>query len=112
MERPQPIERLVRIRSTLPDYGWLSTALRVKIEQARRYPPVARTNRWQGQVLVQFSVRHDGYLVDPRVESSSGHLLLDQAALETVREASPVLLQHPLGRSFVVVSLPLTYQLE
>jgi protein TonB len=112
MQRPHPIERRAHRRSTLPDYGWLSVALREKIERTKRYPHLARANRWQGQVLVQFCVRQDGHLVDPRVAESSGHLVLDQAALETVREASPVALQHRLEQPLVAVSLPLTYQLE
>lgn len=111
-QRPHPIERRVHTRSTLPDYGWLAVALREKIERSKRYPPLARANRWQGQVLVQFSVRRDGHLIDPRVAESSGHLVLDQAALETVREASPVALRHRLEQPLVAVSLPLTYQLE
>jgi TonB family protein len=111
-QRPQPADRLVRMRSILPDYGWLSKALRDTIERTKRYPSVARANRWQGQVLVQFSVRQDGHLVDPRVVESSGYVVLDQAALETVRAASPVGLRHRLERPMVVVSLPLTYQLE
>ena len=111
-QRPQPVDRLVRMQPILPDYGWLSRALRDSIERTKRFPSVARTNRWQGQVLVQFSVRQDGHLVDPRVAESSGYVVLDQAALETVREASPVALRHRLERPMVVVSLPLTYQLE
>jgi protein TonB len=111
-QRPQTVERLVQTRFMLPDYGWLSEALRDTIERTKRYPSVARANRWQGQVLVQFSVRRDGHLVDLRVAESSGYVVLDQAALETVRAASPVALRHRLERPMVVVSLPLTYQLE
>ncbi|HSE57626.1 MAG TPA: energy transducer TonB [Nitrospiraceae bacterium] len=111
-QRPQPVERPVLTRSVLPDYGWLSEALRDKIERTKRYPAVARANRWQGQVLVQFNVRRDGHLVDPRVAESSGYAVLDHAALETVRAASPVTLRHGLEQPTVLVSLPLTYQLE
>lgn len=110
--RPQPVERPLLTRSVLPDYGWLSEALRDKIERAKRYPAVARANRWQGQVLVQFSVGRDGRLDDLRVAESSGYAVLDHAALETVRAASPVTLRHGLEQPRVAVSLPLTYQLE
>lgn len=49
------------------------------------YPRVARKNGWQGRVLLAVSVGLDGRATSVRVRRSSGHRVLDQAALTTVR---------------------------
>ncbi|TLY17813.1 MAG: hypothetical protein E6K69_01570 [Nitrospirae bacterium] len=82
-----------------PDYGWLAQALWSRIEQLKRYPQIARMNRWEGKM-------------DLEVAESSGHQVLDLAALEIVRQASPLKLLHDLGQPQVVVQVPISYRLE
>ena len=36
-----------------PDYGWLAQALWSRIEQLKRYPQIARMNRWEGKVVLR-----------------------------------------------------------
>jgi protein TonB len=112
LQRPQAIERPIITRRTMPDYGWLARALRERLEQVTSYPPAAKMNRWEGQVIVQVSVQADGHLVNPSIEQSSGYAMLDEAAIEALRQASPLALRHRLDRPQVDVSVPLTYQLE
>lgn len=50
------------------------------------YPRIARKNNWQGRVLVHFVVGTDGRAHDVSLRESSGHQVLDQSALETIRE--------------------------
>jgi protein TonB len=57
-------------------------------------------------------IKADGNLADLRVHTSSGFDVLDQAALDTVRQACPLHLKHELGRPEVVVSLPIAYSLS
>ena len=95
-----------------PDYGWLAQALWSRIEQLKRYPQIARMNRWEGKVVLRAVIREDGQLMDLEVAESSGHQVLDLAALEIVRQASPLKLLHDLGQPQVVVQVPISYRLE
>jgi periplasmic protein TonB len=56
-----------------------------QLERAKRYPPGAPS----GLTSVAFSVRSDGSLLGAHVTRSSGNSVLDQAALDVVRRASP-----------------------
>ena len=69
-----------------------NTTLRVLewLAQHRRYPAPARRARMQGVVEIVVVLMPDGRLVDQRVAQSSGYDLLDKAALELLRRASPV----------------------
>lgn len=50
------------------------------------YPRIARTNNWQGRVLVHFVVGTDGKTSDVALRQSSGHQVLDESALATIRD--------------------------
>jgi TonB family protein len=50
------------------------------------YPRIARQNNWQGRVLVRFIVGTDGKTHEVALRESSGHHVLDQSALETIRD--------------------------
>ena len=50
-----------------------------------RYPFVARMRGWEGKTVLQAHVAADGTVSDATVRTSSGHGLLDRAALEAVR---------------------------
>lgn len=56
----------------------------------RTYPLEARRARIEGVVQLRVTLMSDGRLVDARVEQSSGHLVLDRAALELLARASPL----------------------
>jgi protein TonB len=50
------------------------------------YPPIARQRRWTGTVKLRILIRADGSVGNVDVIESSGHEVLDEAALEMVRE--------------------------
>lgn len=56
----------------------------------RYYPEEARPERLRGVVRVQFALSRDGRIMTAWVETSSGHMLLDEAALEALRRAQPL----------------------
>jgi protein TonB len=60
-----------------------------RLRRALRYPGEARRERLRGEVHVSFSVSANGGVASARVVRSSGHQVLDQAALETIRRAAP-----------------------
>lgn len=50
------------------------------------YPRIARESGWEGTVLVRVLVQTDGRPGSVRVRKSSGHAILDDAAIETVKK--------------------------
>lgn len=51
-----------------------------------KYPRLAQARGWEGVVEVRITVAADGTVSDVQVETSSGHSLLDDAALKAVRQ--------------------------
>jgi len=60
--------------------------LRAAIEREKRYPRLAVRQQLQGIALVGFRVLGDGRIEAIRLMESSGHNLLDEAALAAVRQ--------------------------
>ena len=83
------------------------------LERQRRYPEYARDKRLNGRVVLQFIVRSDGKIVDPKVVDSTGHFVFGHAALQALRRVGrlppfpPEILRHEL-----MVEVPITYSLE
>lgn len=50
------------------------------------YPLIARQNEWDGTAMVEISVSSEGTPDECRILSTSGHPILDQAALEAARK--------------------------
>lgn len=73
------------------------------------YPMLARQRNWQGEVLLAFRLEQDGRISDARIARSSGHSLLDQAALNALGTVGA--LGEILPRS-LTLELPVIYRLE
>lgn len=113
VNRPLPQSRdAVVSRAVLADYGWLAHMLFEEVEQAKRYPTLAKRHRWQGSVLLQAYVHDDGRVSDITVVEPSGHETLDLDAIALLERTSPVSLKYPLGQPYVVVHIPIGYRLE
>jgi len=94
------------------DYGWLSEEILRRVEELKRYPASARTDRAEGKVVVKAIINEDGNLGLVEVFQSSGHLALDKAAVETMRQAAPFHLPHPLGQPRMTIKIPMSYRLD
>ena len=66
-------------------YGTLSSYLRRNYE----YPRRARLAAIEGTVLIEIVVDREGKVLSTRVARSSGHEILDKAALQKVSNAAP-----------------------
>lgn len=64
--------------------------LREELLRRQRYPVVAQRMGVKGNVTVSFIVQPDGTFADLRLRRSSGHDILDNAALDTVRGLSGI----------------------
>ena len=88
------------------------TALQAEIARHRSYPLMARRLRQEGTVAVGFVVQADGRLTAIELLESSGHQLLDEAALAAVREVGrfrPI--PEELDRLDWSLSVPLNFRL-
>ncbi len=63
--------------------------LRRHLNRFKKYPEEAVKQKQEGTVLVGFNLAHDGTVIKSWIEQSSGNPLLDQAALDMMRDASP-----------------------
>ncbi|MDF0643703.1 MAG: energy transducer TonB [Nitrospira sp.] len=104
--------RVVQYRKVQADYGWLRDTLWNRIQELKRYPALARSNHWEGKVVVAAVIREDGTVVGLRIAESSGRPILDQEALSVMRQASPLTLKHPLGKPQVTILIPISYRLD
>lgn len=81
--------RLERPRLTSDPSHWL-----------KHYPAEARRNHWEGTVVVRLEIAADGTLLDATLHCSSGHDVLDRAALRMLRtarfEGGPGILLQPI----------------
>lgn len=111
-EPPQPVTGTARQAPAVRlDYGWLIESVSKRLAELKRYPVMARSNGLEGKVLLRAVVHADGQLAEVMVQKSSGYEELDTAAIETIREASPLHLRHELGRAQIVITIPLVYSL-
>ncbi len=97
---------------TKRDYGWLSEAILRRVEELKRYPSSARVDRAEGKVVVKAVINEDGNIGEVEVFQSSGHLSLDKAAVETMRQAAPFHLPRPLGQPRMTIKIPMSYRLD
>lgn len=94
----------------------LEEVYRARIRQAvdahKHYPRLARRMGEEGTVLMAFTIGPDGRLLGVRVLEGSGSELLDEAALQAVRDAVPFP-AFPAGtqRTRWEFTLPLTFSL-
>lgn len=110
---PRLVEyRQVRYRETRADYGWLRDALWGRIEELKRYPALARTNQWEGKVVVSAVIRDDGEVTGVQIAETSGRAVLDEEAMMVMKKASPLRLKHPLGQRQITILIPISYRLD
>ncbi len=65
-------------------------ALLRHIDRYKIYPNMARRDRLRGTVEVLFAMRRDGTVLDIQIKTSSGAVILDKEAVETIRRAQPL----------------------
>lgn len=81
-----------------------------KLRRSLRYPPQAKSRRLRGEVHVSFVVSRQGAARSVRIARSSGNEILDNAALETVRRASPFpAIPDAAGKSAWPFTVPLAF---
>jgi protein TonB len=82
-QQPRPVQRT-------PAELEYSKQVMSLLLKARRYPLAAKSQRLEGRAVVFFYVAPKGRITSRRILESSGHAILDQAALETVDRVNPL----------------------
>jgi TonB family protein len=86
--------------------------IRKKIESKKKYPMSARNAGIEGSSEVKITILRDGQLEKVEIIDSSGSAILDNAALESVREANPFPpIPSDLGRDKIEMSRYLTFKI-
>ena len=63
--------------------------VKLKIEQHKSYPHVAKVRQIEGSVTIRFVITPEGGVQEAQVVKTSRHEILDTAALNAVRAAAP-----------------------
>jgi TonB family protein len=66
-----------------------SSSIRRKIARVKYYPGIAEKKRWEGKPVIEFQVGRNGDLLDYSIAVASPYEILNQAAIDAVKEASP-----------------------
>jgi protein TonB len=82
-----------------------------RLEEKKVYPLAMRKRGIEGAMPVSFTIRADGSLARVQAEERGAHPFLMQAALETVKSASPFPVLEREGGDFSV-HVTIKYQLE
>jgi len=84
-----------------------------QIARAKVYPDFARRMGYQGKILVAFEIGREGQLLSLSVNQSSGIEILDEAALEAVKEAGPYPpIPEKIQQESIKMKLPISYFLR
>jgi protein TonB len=83
------------------------------IQQHKEYPALARRADLDGRVILDVVITRDGQILNVEVHESSGHKLLDESAVETLRDlgqlpSPPTELKWDKKR----LRIPMAYQLN
>lgn len=90
---PLPANRESSLEGIGEDLGALREVftgqVRQRISRFQVYPRIARRRGMEGQPVVAFTLNQQGQLTGLQLDRSSGYDLLDQAALDAVKQGAP-----------------------
>ena len=87
--------------------------LQAWLEKHKEYPRRARMRRQEGTALLYFVMDRDGQVLRHRLESSSGHDLLDREVIAMIERAQPLpKLPESIGESRLELVVPVQFFLR
>lgn len=90
----------------------IESLIRTRFADHFHYPPLAQRHGWQGEVVLTLRVATDGTLSAIEVVRSSGHAILDQAALDSLRAVERIEFTPGMSlRHQLELRMPVIYQL-
>lgn len=114
--RADPSEAIMPLHSGPSDLHLLERYTRdliARVNEHRQYPMLARVRGWQGTVIVDVRIGAVGEVVSLAIARSAGHEVLDQQAMQMIRDASPLPAPaHADASQPLLVQLPITFSLR
>jgi protein TonB len=83
----QPAPSVAADAGTLDQYR---IAIYSVAKRYKKYPRVALDNNWEGKVVVRMVIGANMMISSISIKTSSGHEVLDQAAIETIKKTKPL----------------------
>ena len=84
-----------------------------QLESHKRYPGIASQSGLNGRVVLRFTVRRDGEVIDPQIAEITGHELFGNAALQALRRVGQLPpFPDEIRRHELLVEVPMTYRLS
>ena len=84
-----------------------------KLESHKRYPRIAERSGLNGRVVLRFTVRWDGEVVNPEVVEVVGHESFRKAALQALARVGQLPnFPEDIERRELLVEVPITYKLD
>ena len=92
------------------NYGNL---LRAHIAKYKKYPRIAQRRKIEGMVVIEIQIRGDGTLISKYIKKSSGHEILDKAAMNMIEKSKPFPVPpDTLKNSVKNVAVPIAFNLN
>ena len=90
-DEPQVRQKYISVNTKDYKYAAYMEAWRAKVERIgnMNYPNKAREKELSGNLSLDVSLRQDGTVKEINIRRSSGHDVLDKAAIEIVKLAAP-----------------------
>lgn len=95
-----------------PEFRKYLKQVRKQIDQEKAYPFTAQQMRWEGSVVIAFTVSPFGELLRTRIDRTSGFLILDEAAEMAVKKAFPVVPPRDLFDQPMEFKIPVMFELH
>lgn len=106
---PEETEDTISLDTKDKRYGSYARVIKEALMRQWQYPRQAMENLIEGKLQVLFSLSREGHLIGIQILDPSGHDILDQEALRSVRSAAPF---PPFPGSVTVSKLHITANFE
>lgn len=84
-----------------------------KIDEAKYYPRIAQNRGWEGKPVVEFQLGKNGKLLSYSITVASPYEILNQAAIDAVKNASPYPeIPESLKSNFIRLKVPISFELD
>jgi periplasmic protein TonB len=83
------------------------------IAKAKYYPRIAQNRRWEGKPVIEFLLGKNGDLLEYSISVASPYEILNQAALDAVKNATPYpKIPESLKLNSIRIRLPISFKLD
>jgi len=109
-EEEQYVEQPLSQPSTL--YDAYLAKINQRLQQYKQYPKQAKRRRQEGEIELEIRWLASGELIDVTISQSSGHKLLDKAAIKTVQRAAPFPKAPTQDKPIYIAKLPVNFSIN